>query len=59
MSEKLMALIGGLFLISIIFISLFGASIMEAKTFNKFNQNKERATFVDALFSELRIEACK
>jgi prepilin-type N-terminal cleavage/methylation domain-containing protein len=46
-----------------IIASLIGSILIkpyfEMRTFNKFNESGEKATYFDALFSELRVEAQK
>lgn len=51
----------GIIISSFVIVGTFSffAFMMEANTFNKFNQTGVKATWVDAAFSELRVEAQK
>lgn len=58
MKELIFAFImTGIVVLFFSFLFCFGF-IMEARSFNKFSEGK-KATFIDAMFIELRVEACK
>ena len=61
--KKFLREFGCMILISLVVFFLLGGGYViktyfEMKAFNKFSQTT-KASFVDAFFSELRIEACK
>lgn len=54
--------VGTLFLFVVVIALIVGICLifpyMEARTFNKFSTDK-KATIIDALFAELRVEGCR
>ena len=57
MKEIIAGIIGIILLLVFLFGGMFIKAHYEVKTFNKFSD--EDATIIDALFADLRIEACR
>lgn len=58
MIDKIYIILTIIMFVGLLVVGLGFKPYMEARTFNKFSQDK-KATFWDALWAELRIEGCR
>ena len=58
MKEKILFFVIVVAVISAVIGTILFFPFMEARTFNKFSTDK-KATIVDAIFAELRVEGCR